>query len=250
MISLTPFEQALHDLRLTEAQFDTMGADALRRHWRDLIKASHPDLPENRGRTWDAGAINAAHDVLRQELIARGREIARTSDPNNVWTRQNIWRYDRASIAPPWQPDKQAKNHRIMAETYRDVNFFKKRMWELSGRSENVYHIDAFGQTAFEGRTSVYGSAAVFDEMAKAMLIWNANGSKVDLTRAVMVSPANESSALYLIFADCKFLDKNPIPLPYDSRAGTPARDKNLRAKLPVVLDQLQDMLGRRAAAG
>jgi hypothetical protein len=65
-----------------------------------------------------------------------------------------------------------------------------------------------------------------------------------------MVSPANESSALYLIYADGKFLDKNPIPLPYDSRAGTPARDKNLRAKLPVVLDQLQDMLGRRAAAG
>jgi len=248
MVSLTPFELALRDLRLTEAEFDAMTADMLRRHWRELIKASHPDLPENQGKSWDAGAINAAHDVLRQELIARGRETARTSDLNNVWTRQNIWRYDRASIAPPWQPDKQAKNHKILAETYRDVNYFKKRMWELSDRSEEVYHLDAFGQQGFEGRTSVYGSARVFDEMAKAMLIWNANGSRIELTRAVLASPANDAGALFLIYADGKFFDKNPIRLPYDWKAGSPGRDKNLRAKLPVVLDQLQDMLGRRAA--
>jgi len=250
MSAVTPLERALHDLRLTEAQFAAMDGDRLRQHWRAMIRASHPDLPENRGRTWDAGAINAAYDALRQDLAARRPASVRGVDQDNVWTRENIWRFDRASIAPPWQPDKQAKNHKIVAETYRDVNFFKKRMWELSDRSEDVYHIAAFGQTAFEGRTSVYGSATVFDEMARAMLIWNANGSRIDLTRAVMVSPAHESGALYLIYADGKFLDKNPIPLPYDARAGMPAKDRNLRVKLPVVLDRLQDMLGRRAAAG
>jgi len=247
---VSPFEKALTDLRLTEAQFLAMNGEKLRQHWRAMIKASHPDLPENRGGTWDAGAVNAAYDFLRQDLAIRRPASALGADQDSVWTRENIWRFDQATIAPPWQPDKQAKNNKIEAETYRDVNYFKKRMWELSDRSRQVYHIDAYGQTAFEGRNTVYGSAKVFDEMARAMLIWNANGSRIDLTRAVMVSPASQPSPLYLIYADGKFFDKTPIPLPYDERAGAPGRDKNLRAKLPIVLDELQNMMGRKAAAG
>lgn len=247
MAPLEQLEKALRDLQLSAPRFTAMSAESLRQHWRAMIKASHPDLPENRGRLRDAGAINAAYDVLRMDLLAR-RPHGVGAGAQGDLARETVWRGERVTIAPPWQPDKNAKNHRIMVESYRDVNFFKKRIWELSDRSEEEYHIDAFGQTMFEGRTSVYGNARVFDEMARAMLIWNANGSREDLTRAVLVSPANDSGALYLIYADGRSLAHKPIPLPYDELAGAPSRDKNLQAKLPVVLDRLQVIFSRNAA--
>ncbi len=215
-----------------------MTAEDLRKHWRAAIKKAHPDLPENRANPKDPAAINAAYDTLRVSLAERAR--LRDADPA---------RYDRATIAPPWQPDKGAMNHRIVVESYRDQNFIKKRIWELSDKSEEVYTIDAFGKTSFEGRTRVYGSQAVFDEMAKAMLIWNANGSNIKLTRAVLVSTPKDDHALYLIYADGKSLANNPIPLRYNPKAGSQYNDKTFQAQLPIILDRIQEMLAGRDVA-
>jgi hypothetical protein len=231
---------ALGQLALTQQDFVNISPDDLRKHWRAMIKHAHPDLPQNRDNPDLAAAINAAYDVLRIAVAERARR--QEKDPVMA-------RYDRASIAPPWQPDKHAKNHRIYVESYRDQNFIKKRIWELSDQSDEIYTIDAFGKTSFEGRTRVYGSQTVFDEMAKAMLIWNANGSNVQLTRAVLVSSAKDRHALYLIYADGHSLASNPIPLRYSSKAASQYDDKTFQAQLPIILDRIRDMLAERAVA-
>jgi len=231
---------ALGQLALTQQDFVNISPNDLRKHWRAMIKHAHPDLPQNRDNPDLAAAINAAYDVLRIAVAERARRQAK--DPVMA-------RYDRASIAPPWQPDKYAKNHRIYVESYRDVNFIKKRIWELSNQSDEIYTIDAFGKTSFEGRTRVYGSQAVFDEMAKAMLIWNANGSNPQLTRAILVSSAKDRHALYLIHADGKSLANNPIPLRYSPNAASPYDDKTFLSQLPTILDHIRDILAGRGAA-
>jgi hypothetical protein len=237
-------EPALRELNLTATQYGGMTQTELRRHWRDLIKQFHPDRPENRGRAADAGAINAAYDALRQNMIEHEQAVieAAANAPDN------IWKHDRAAIAPPWQPDKNARNNVIQVASYRDVNYLKKRIWELSKGSQEIYTINAFGRTNFEGRTRVYGSQDVFDEMAKAMLIWNANGSNVELTRAVLVS-SHRDHTIYLVYADGKSMAHNPIPLPYNAQAGSPEEDKDFQSKLPLILDKIRDLYARRSVA-
>ncbi len=231
---------ALGQLALTRQDFANISLDDLRKHWRAMIKQAHPDLPQNRDNPDLAAAINVAYDVLRMAVTERAKRHEK--DPVMA-------RYDRASIAPPWQPDKYAKNHRIYVESYRDQNFIKKRIWELSDQSDEIYTIDAFGKTSFEGRTRVYGSQAVFDEMAKAMLIWNANGSNPQLTRAILVSSAKDRYALYLIYADGHSLADNPIPLRYSPKAASQYDDKTFQAQLPIILDRIQEMLASRNVA-
>jgi hypothetical protein len=240
-------EAALGQLELTYADFASMTAETLRKHWRDIIKKSHPDLPENRERAKDPAAVNAAFDMLKRHQTERAR-LAR-NDPHGAASSIYGTRYERASIAPPWQPDKNAKNHRIYVESYRDENYIKKRIWELSEKSDEIYTIDAFGKSSFEGRTRVYGSQAVFEEMAKAMVIWNANGTDVNLTRAILVSSSKQDHALYLIYADGKSLAKKPIPLRYNPKAGSPYNDKTFQAQLPIILDKIQEMLAGQDVA-
>jgi hypothetical protein len=148
----------------------------------------------------------------------------------------------RSTIAPPWQPDKRTTNNTIRVESYRDVNYIKKRCWELSGHSDSVYTLDAFGKTAFEGRTLVYGSPEIYDEMAQAMLVWNANGGKLTATRAVFVSSAGEGNALNLIYADGRSFSKKPIQLRYDAAAGSHYNDRNFQSKMPAILDKVGQM--------
>jgi len=244
MAIVKKLEPALRELKLTETQFRGMTQTELRRHWRELIKLCHPDRPENRGRAADAGVINAAYDTLRQNMIEHEQAVIKAAgNATGI-----IWKHGQAAIAPPWQPDKNARNNVIQVGSYRDVNYLKKRIWELSNGSQEIYTIKAFGRTNFEGRTQVYGSQAVFGEMAKAMLIWNANGSNVQLTRAVLVS-SHRSRTLYLIYADGKSMAHNPIPLPYNPQSGSPDEDTNFQAKLPLILDKIRDLYARRSVA-
>jgi hypothetical protein len=240
-------DAALLQLELTYPQFATMTAEALRMHWRAMIKKSHPDLPENRLKNIDPAAINAAYDLLKLAQADRAR-LAQ-ADPLAPQPTSYATSYDRTSIAPPWQPDKHTKNHRIHVESYRDQNFIKKRIWELSNQSDEIYTIDAFGKTSFEGRTRVYGSQDVFDEMAKAMLVWNANGGNIQLTRAVLVSSPKQENSVYLIYADGKSLADNPIPLKYNPKAGSHYDDKTFQANLPRILDHIHEMLASEQVA-
>jgi hypothetical protein len=221
MLPTPKITAALNVLGLTFGQFETMSNEQLHRFRRDLIKKCHPDLPQNQGKATDLGAINAAYDYLKS--------LGSTSFNSAV----------RSTIAPPWQPDKRTNNNMIRVESYRDVNYIKKRCWELSGHSESVYTLDAFGTTAFEGRTLVYGSPEIYDEMAQAMLVWNANGGKLTATRAVFVSSVADENALNLIYADGRSFSKRPIQLRYDAAAGSHYNDKVFQSKMPAILDKV-----------
>jgi curved DNA-binding protein CbpA len=224
MLPTPKITAALNVLGLTFGQFETMSNEQLHRFRRDLIKKCHPDLPENQGKETDLGAINAAYDYLKS--------LGSTSFNSAV----------RSTIAPPWQPDKRTNNNTIRVESYRDVNYIKKRCWELSGHSDSVYTLDAFGKTSFEGRTLVYGSPEIYEEMAQAMLIWNANGGKLTATRAVFVSSVAEGNALNLIYADGRSFSKKPIQLHYDAAAGSHYNDKVFQSKVPAILDKVGQM--------
>ncbi len=245
---------ALDGLGLSRDRFDVMSPAELHAHWRELMKRAHPDLPQNQGNGIDPGAVNAAYDVLKR-LNAERYHFATTEPGHTTKMRGGD---PRDSIAPPWQPDKKAANNKIYVESYRDVNFIKKQLWELSGKSEDVYTIDAFGPDShfsrdplysFQGRTNVYGSPTVFDEMAKAMLIWNANGGRVETTRAVFVSPQTKPNPIYLIYADGRSHSKNPIPMTYDGEAGSHYKDQLFQSNLPRVLDSLNRIFAARAPA-
>jgi hypothetical protein len=217
--------EALLVVGLSYDRFQTMTHEELQKYRRDLIKLSHPDRPENQGKRVDLGAINAAFDVLKQSgTLALNASY-------------------RSSIAPPWQPDKRSNNNRIQVESYRDQNYLKKTMWELSGKSDEIFVLDAFGRQNFEGRTRVYGSAQIFDEMAQAMLVWNANGGKIGATRAVFASSIRAPDTLNLIYADGRSHARRPIPLKYNQAAGSPYNDKVLVERLPVILDRVGEML-------
>jgi hypothetical protein len=224
MLPTTKITTALSVLGLTFAQFEIMTNDQLHKFRRDLIKKCHPDLPENQGKPTDLGAINAAYDYLKS--------LGSTSFNSAI----------RSSIAPPWQPDKRTNNNRINVESYRDVNYIKKRCWELSGHSDDVYTIDAFGKSTFEGRTMVYGSPAIFAEMAQAMLIWNANGGKLNATRAVFVSSPEETDSLHLIYADGRSYAHRPIVMKYNPVHGSCYNDKAFQTRLPIILDSVNEM--------
>jgi hypothetical protein len=224
MLPTAKITAALGVFGLTFNQFETMSSEQLQKYRRELIKNCHPDLPENHGKTVDLGAINAAYDYLKSV----GSPAFNTSLRN--------------SIAPPWQPDKRTTNNTIRVKSYRDQNYIKMRLWELSGHSSDIYTIDAFGGHGFEGRTMVYGSPDVFEEMAQAMLIWNANGGKITATRAVFVSTPTEANALHLIYADGRFHAKRPIVLNYDPAAGSHYNDKHFQSRLPSILDKVNEM--------
>jgi hypothetical protein len=224
MLPTAKITAALSVLGLTFAQFETMTNEQLHRFRRDLIKTCHPDLPENQGKNTDLGAINAAYDYLKS--------LGSTTFNSAV----------RSSIAPPWQPDKRTLNNTIRVESYRDVNYIKKRCWELSGHSDDIYTLDAFGKTTFEGRTLVYGSPSIFDEMAQAMLIWNANGGKLSATRAIFVSSVDEANSLNLIYADGRSFSKRPIQMRFNPAAGSHYNDKIFQSKIPAILDKVSEL--------
>jgi hypothetical protein len=92
---------------------------------------------------------------------------------------KNTLKHDQAAVAQPRQPDNNARINVIQEGAYSDVNCLKKRIWKLGTGSLEIYTINAFGLTKFEDQTRVYGSPNVFDEMEKALLIWNAEGSNV-----------------------------------------------------------------------
>jgi hypothetical protein len=247
-------ELALGVLGLHRESFDLLTPSQLHAHWRELMKRAHPDLPQNRGNGIDSSEINAAYDILKRLNAERYQFFATEADGTVKMKRGD----PRDSIAPPWQPDKKAANNKIYVESYRDVNFIKKQLWELSGKSEEVYTIDAFGPDShfsrdplysFQGRTNVYGSPTVFDEMAKAMLIWNANGGRVETTRAVFVSPQIRPNPIYLIYADGRSHSKNPIPMKYDSDAGSHYKDQLFQSNLPRVLDGLNRIFASKTDA-
>jgi curved DNA-binding protein CbpA len=185
-----------------------------------LIRKHHSDV--NSGDDEAAKLINASYDVLKHGYQAGFNDRPFRPQPSE----------ERNA---PWQTDERG-SCRISRENYSDINYFKKRMWELSNHSRKKYTIWAFDGRFFRGCLTVFGSPEIFNQMARAMVIWNGSGNPY-ATRAVFVQK-NRDPNLYLIYLDKKMISP-PIQMEHDSFNMNPANDMIFMHRLPERLDHI-----------
>jgi hypothetical protein len=155
-----------------------------------------------------AAQINAAYDVLK--LLAEGYcEPVRAADPRPGLPGNFHNRQTHASGVPAWQTDRQSDANDIVHETYCDENFVKRRMWELSGGSNDEFELFYY-DGSFRRPIRVFGSHEIYAEMARAVIAWN-GGSRGFGHRAVFVRRQRDAS-LFLIYLDGRDLTR-PRPV-------------------------------------
>lgn len=239
---------------------DTAPAD-LAKERNKLIKKAHPDVG---GDLEDAKAINTAYDVLK-------KPVSTTDDTGwEAPRREHNWYYDpgenqrrdrekEASGDDLWAwagySGGMRPGARIYKNDYTDVNYIKKRMWELSGKSTEEWTIWGFDGAFLRGVTTVYGSPKIFAQMAEAMITWQTKGGNPYKCRAVLVEKSkggairpfnDEEKTLYLIWADGVFYDKKPIPVRYETFNSNPGNDRSFNDRLRRLIDELQEQGGRQ----
>lgn len=186
-----------------------------------LIRQHHSDV--SGGDDEAAKMINASYDVLKSGYSARTSPPKYDDDSNGI---------------PAWQTDKRSSYNSISRDDYTDINYFKRRMWELSKHSTKKYTIYAFDGSFFRGTITVYGSPEIFKDMAEAMVVWNSHGGNPYDTRAVFVQEETFIPILLLIYLDGKVLPK-PIEMEHDSFNRNPANDQYFVRSLPDTLDRI-----------
>jgi hypothetical protein len=211
--------------------------EALKAAWKKLIIQHHPDRGGSPG---VAQEVNAAFDVLKSTPVSSsgssqdwpdyskgsyGRSSQEDSDPYPVWAQAG------------WSGGAR-ESGRISRNDYRDMNFFKKKMWELSGQSKEEWTITAFDGSFFRNSLTVYGSPKIFKDMAEAMVMWNSKGGNSYPTRAVFAS-RRRSKKMYVIYCDGKFMSFDPPALAHDSMNDNPSNDQSFMRQMPEMLDRI-----------
>jgi hypothetical protein len=221
-----------------------MAPDAVREARRQLIHRHHPDrggnldtaqsinaaydllkhgVPKYRGSAFGLGSFRRAHQRRREQVAAL--KLCYPERPEWVWA--------GCSEDISGRPD-------IRNQDFTDVNFIKKSMWELSGRSEFEYTIWGFDGHLFRGHIPIFGTPKIFNYMADAMLTWQLKGSNRHACRAVFAHE-QESGYLYLIYADGKHHGDSPIKIKHYSFNSSPGNDRDLLRDLPDVLNRLRE---------
>ena len=207
---------------------------------RRLIQKQHPDV---------GGSLEIAKDLNQARDVLRGKQRPSPTRPG-PGPGHSGWRRQPPGETPTWAwagySGGLPPSSNIYRENYRDLNYIKKRMWELSGKSKREYTVWQYDGTFFRGVFSVYGSREIFDEMAKAMTIWGSSGNPYD-TRAIFVNEKNDGRKLYLIYLDGNFLGDNPILFTHDSFNMNPGNDAIFVRNLPIELGRVRQKLKTKA---
>ncbi len=228
---------ALSKFGISHQDFERMTPEELKAKWKELMKKYHPDLG-NKNSGIDVGEINAAYDYLKNWNSSNSNYSSTGGfQPSHA---ERFRRSEENPLVPPWQPDKHSYNNKIHVQSYRDLNYLKKHLWELSYESEKIYTINAFGKHNFEGRINVYGTPETFAEMVQAMLVYNSNGNNPKDTRAIFITPQDEPNKLMLVYADGRMFDK-PIPLDVPTKFNDPKFEE----KIVMILEKLHQMYNR-----
>ena len=220
-----------------------MDANQLKLAYRRLIMANHPDRGGDEAKAKD---INGAYDVL--EKGNPGGPRVDTSGfqwgPSTTQQRHEQRKQQRENPqddvwAQAGHSGGMRNSSSIYRNDYRDMNFFKKRMWELSGKSDKEWNIVAFDGSYFRSSITVFGSDKIFNDMADAMVIWNSHGGNPYKTRAVFVNRTNAPETLFLIYLDGKHISP-PVPFRHDSFNANPGNDQQFVRSLPEKLDKVK----------
>jgi hypothetical protein len=210
-----PYADAVKVFQKYGVNADGMNPSELKTIRNDLIKTHHQDFTGNKVASQE---INAAYDSLTD--------------------RSSISSYHKGGDEPPgrpaWQTDSRSNFNRINRNDYTDLNFIMKTMWEKSDWSREKWMAWAFDGYFFRGSFTVFGNPQIFEDIADAMVAWEANRC-----RAVFISGPNNNRALYLVWADGKHL--SPIEMEHDSFNLNPGNDQQFVRRLPEMLDRLRD---------
>ena len=189
-----------------------------------LIRKHHPDV----GGDADAAAlINSAFDTLK-----KGGDR-----PSQTFRNEPEDDEDTPWVMAGYSGGMRDSAH-IYRQDYRDMNYIKKRMWELSGHKLQEWTIWGFDGSYLRGCITVYGSSDIFQEMAKAMIMWQTKGGNPYACRAVLVNRRREQE-YFVIWADGRFYDKRPIEVESESFNSNPGNDPHFNDRLRKLLDQL-----------
>lgn len=235
-----------------------------------LLEVCHPDRG---GPVELAQKVNAAYALLKNGTqcagkceegscdlpdVAGGKGHGKASDA--LWEDEKLWPAEPAS--PPKSGSKKPKpripewaragysggpspDTQIHRNSFTDQNFFKKSMWELSGKSKQEYRVWAYDGSSFSSWITVYGSRAIFDYMASAMVEWQKTKGAC---RAVFASEAG-SRALNLIYADGRYFGEKPLRISHNAFNENPQNDELFtRVTLPIFLDRIESEEREEAA--
>jgi len=203
-----------------------------------LLKANHPD---HGGTSEDTRSITDAYNFLKSHGTSAPPE--KTIGLSNQ--SYQVYRGDSCASGrmPGWAvagySGGSLPNTVIYVNNFTDTNFFKKAMWELSGKSTIAYTIWGFDGHSFRNSITVFGSPSIFNTMADAMVIWQTKSENPCPTRAVLVSPF-QGQGLYLIYADGSYYGDEPLAMKHQSINVNPGNDQEFIRKLPEILEQLK----------
>lgn len=197
--------------------------DELKAHHRRLMKQHHPDRGGNLAL---AKEINSAWDTIKDHhtmrLNAPPRQTRAPERPHSVDTPAWAWAGYSGGMPP---------NHNIYHNNYHDVNYIKKRMWELH---PDKNHAKEHTMWQFDGRymrgvTTVYGHEQNWPEMAKAMRTWSGN----DNSHSIFVSKKGEGNRVHLIWTK-EHGDVAPGTYTHHNAFNkNPGNDKDFMERLP-----------------
>jgi len=183
-----------------------------------------------------AQEINAAFDLLINKnpyLLKPTLQPKPQSQPlSNKW----IWAGHSGAKIP---------NSIILKSDFTDINFIKKSMWELSGKTDEEWIIYGYDGVLFTNTIIVYGSAKIFYYMAIAMVDFQTKGS-IPLSCCAVFVRQGSSHDLYLIYENGKHRDQNPIKFALDSSDLDRINHTKFVQELPGLLEELNQTTNER----
>ena len=215
-----------------------MAPAQLRKARNKLLMAYHPD---HGGAAEDLTAVNDAYDFLKNHGTApsQRKPIGRLDQFHQNYSRDSHALGKMPAWALAGYSGGSLPNTAIYKNDFSDANFFKKAMWELSGKSTTAYTIWGFDGHIFSSSIMVFGTPRIFDTMADAMVTWQSNSENPHSIRAVLVSPF-QGQGLYLIYADGIYYGDQPIQMEHQSSNANPNNDQEFIRMLPDILDRLK----------
>ncbi len=199
----------------------------LQSSYKSLMLRHHPDRG---GNVEHAKEINAAYDHLKSGKPS-------PSSPSGSWgagsrghtaTPEWAWAGHSGGMPP-------SGNYRPSMD---DVNYIKKRMWELSGKSREEHTVHQFDGNFFRKLFTTYGSDDIHHHMAHAMLHWGSNHSSGHNfpTKAIFVSKKKEPRKLHMIWANGRHTTGHSIE--HESFNHNPDNDQHFVNRLSDWIDK------------
>lgn len=219
-------EQARRIFAYHGADPTNMSLEDLKAAYKKLVKRYHPDAEQ--GDVDAMKEINVAYETLKTGQSSYGSISGdAVSDETPAWA----WAGHSGGQRP---------RGNINRNDYTDMNFFKKRMWELSDKSREQWTIMQFDGHFFRHSITVFGSPEIFSDMAEAMIMWGSHGGNPYSTEAVLVQRVKDPMKVYIIYANAEFFDDAPIEMEHDSMNSNPSNDTGFVRELVAKLKELK----------